>query len=158
MPHSHADIPDLRLKRLTKLITRFTTAPSLVLTNLFGSDNWDSDVIKWESQIGNRGLTPFVAPDSESPRVAPLGIAQHEAKTASWKEKMYLGESFLNNLRAPGTTATYLRTRTRLAQETPFDPAGFRSCQVGEKSFPPYIRRARGLRSAQAYQGLMHGA
>jgi hypothetical protein len=118
MPHSHGDIPDLRLKRLTKLITRFTTGPSMVLSNLFGGDRWESDVIKWESQIGNRGMTPFVAPDSESPRVAPLGIAEHEAKAACWKEKMYLGEGFLNNLRTPGTTSTYYSARKRLAKET----------------------------------------
>ena len=118
MPQSHADIPDLRLKRLTKLITRFTTPPSMVLTNLFGSDKWDSDVIDWESQIGNRGLTPFVAPDSKAPRVAPLGTATHEAKSACWKEKMYLGEGFLNNLREPGNKNTYYRAQKRLANES----------------------------------------
>jgi len=118
MPHSHSDIPDLRLKRLTKLITRFMTAPSMVISNLFGSDKWDSDVIEWESQIGNRGMTPFVAPDSESPRVAPLGIASHEAKAAVWKEKMYLGEGFLNNLREPGNKTLYYSAQKRLAKET----------------------------------------
>ena len=118
MPQTHADIPDLRLKRLTKLIERFMSPPSMVLTNLFGSDQWDSDVIDWESQIGNRGLTPFVAPDSEAPRVAPLGVATHEAKPACWKEKMYLGEGFLNNLREPGNKAKYYTAQKRVAKET----------------------------------------
>jgi len=118
MPQSQADIPDLRLKRLTKLITRFTSPPSMVLTNLFGSDRWDSDVVDWESQIGNRGLTPFVAPDSKAPRVAPLGVATHEAKAACWKEKMYLGEGFLNNLREPGNKNVYYRAQKRLANES----------------------------------------
>ena len=118
MPQTHADIPDLRLKRLTKLVNRYMTPPSMILTNLFGSDKWDSDVIEWESQIGNRGLTPFTAPDSESPRVAPLGVATHEAKAACWKEKMYLGEGFLNNLREPGNKAKYYTAQKRLAKES----------------------------------------
>ena len=88
MPQSPADIPDLRLKRLTKLINRYMSPPSMVLTKLFGTDNWASDLIEWESQIGNRGLTPFTAPDSQAPRVAPLGVAQHEAKPACWKEAL----------------------------------------------------------------------
>lgn len=118
MPHSQADIPDLRLKRLTKLVNRFMSPPSMVLTNLFGSDKWDSDTIKWESQIGNRGLTPFVAPDSKAPRVAPIGIASHEAKAACWKEKMYLGEGILNNLREPGNEATYYTAQKQLAKNS----------------------------------------
>lgn len=118
MPQSPSDFPDLRLKRLTKLIERFKTPPSMVLANLFGSDKWDSDVVEWESQIGNRGLTPFVAPDSVSPRISPLGVATHEAKAACWKEKMYLGEGFLNNLREPGNKQKYYTAKKRLAKET----------------------------------------
>ena len=118
MPQSQADIPDLRLKRLTKLVNRFKTPPSLLLTKLFGSDQWDSDVIEWESQIGNRGLTPFVAPDSVAPRLAPIGVAKHEAKAACWKEKMYWGEGFLNNLREPGNKLKYRTAQKHLAQGT----------------------------------------
>lgn len=117
MPQTHADMPDLRLKRLTKLVTRFMTPPSMTLTRLFSTDNWDSDAIDWESQIGNRGLAPFTAPDSKAPRVAPLGVASHEAKPACWKEKMYLGEGFLNNLREPGNKTKYHTAQKRLATE-----------------------------------------
>jgi len=117
MPQTQADIPDLRLKRLTKLINRYMSPPSMVLTKLFGTDQWDSDVVEWESQIGTRGLTPFTAPDSQAPRVAPLGVAQHEAKSACWKEKMYLGEGFLNNLRTPGNKLQYYTAQKRLAKE-----------------------------------------
>jgi hypothetical protein len=118
MPQSQADIPDLRLKRMNKLMTRFTAPPSMVLTNLFGSDKWDSDTIEWESQIGNRGLTPFVAPDSKAPRVAPIGVASHEAKAACWKEKMYLGEGMLNNLREPGNKAKYYTAQKQLSKNS----------------------------------------
>lgn len=110
-------IADLRLTRLQKLITRFMRSPQLLLLNLFGSNNWDSDNIEWESQIGNRGLTPFVPPGAPAPQTAPTGVAKHSAFAAYWKEKMYFDEVFLNNLRQAGTVATYERTQRRLARE-----------------------------------------
>lgn len=117
MPRGASDIPDLRLVRLQKLITSFTTPPNLLLSNLFGSDNAESDTIEWESIIGNRGLTPFAAPGGKAHTVEPSGVAKHTAKAAFWKEKMYLDEVFLNNLRQPGTIATYQTAKSRLARE-----------------------------------------
>lgn len=113
-----ADFPDLRLSRLQKLIERFTTPPNLVLMNLFGQDNWDSDQIKWETQIGNRGLAPFVAPGAPSPKLAPEGIGSSEQYAAYWKEKMFFDEHFLNNLRRAGTLQEYENKRKRIARET----------------------------------------
>nr|BDD45815.1 hypothetical protein 14 [bacterium] len=118
MPTGASGIADLRLTRLQKLIERFTAPPSLVLTSLFGQDNWESDNIKWETFIGTRGLTPFVAPGTAAPRLAPLGVGESQAFAAFWKEKMYFDEAFLNNLRQPGTTATYLSAKKRLAKES----------------------------------------
>jgi len=46
MPTGKSDIPDLRLERLTKLITSFTTSPNLILMGMFGEITADSDVIK----------------------------------------------------------------------------------------------------------------
>jgi hypothetical protein len=112
------EIADLRLENLQKLITSFTSAPNLVLMNMFSSSNADSDVIKWESQIGNRGLTPFAAPNAPAQVVAPSGIAAHSAVAAYWKEKIPFDEVFLNNLRKPGTEATYETAQARLARET----------------------------------------
>lgn len=112
------DYPDLRLSKLQKLIERWKSPPSLRLTKLFGQDNWDSDNVKWETQIGNRGLTPFVAPGSPSPTTAPQGVGAGAAFAAFWKEKMFFGEEFLNNLRQPGTTAKYLSAKKRIAKET----------------------------------------
>lgn len=111
------DIPELRLSVLQKLIERFTTNPALLLTNMFGSDNWDSEEIKWEAQMGNRGMAPFSSEDAPAPRTAPAGVSEHEALAAFWSEKMYFGANFLNNLRQPGTTATHHRASAYLARQ-----------------------------------------
>ena len=113
-----AAIPELRLQRLQKLIESFTRLPQLLLMNLFGEDKWDSDTIEWEAQIGNRGMTPFAAEDGPAKRVAPSGVSAHEARAAFWKEKMYLGASFLNNLRKAGTVAQWHRAKKYLAQQS----------------------------------------
>jgi len=117
MPIGASEIPDLRLKRLRKLVTRFMNPPGLVLANLFGApEKADSDTVEWESQIGNRGLTPFIPPGVPSPQVAPIGVTEHQAVAAFWAEKMYLDEAFLNNLRKAGTREGYEKARTRLAR------------------------------------------
>jgi len=117
MPRGSSDIPDLRLSRIDKLVTSFMTPPSMVLTNLFGSSDADSSNIKWESQEGNRGMTPFVPPGSPAEVTSPQGVAAHSAEAAFWKEKMYCDEEFLNNLRKEGTESQYLAARARLARE-----------------------------------------
>jgi len=117
MPRGIADIPSLRLEVLQAFVTKFTIDPLLILMNLFSSSNSPSDAIEWESQEGSRGMTPFVPPGAPAPRTAPLGVAQHSAKAAYWKEKMYYDEEFLNNLRKEGTEATYLDAATRLARD-----------------------------------------
>jgi hypothetical protein len=117
MPRSASEIPDLKLVRLQKLIESFKMSPNLVLMKLFGSINADSDEIKWESQVGTKGMTPFVSPTAKAPTLAPLGVGQHSAFAAFWKEKMYMGELWLNNLRQPGTVATYETAQRKLARE-----------------------------------------
>ena len=117
MPRGIAEIPELRLSVLEKLVTTFMSAPNLMLMNLFGSTNAASDKIEWESMRGGRGMTPFVAPGSPAPRTAPVGIAEHTAKAAYWKEKMYFDEEFLNNIRKEGTREGYMDAKTRLARE-----------------------------------------
>jgi len=118
MPTGKSDIPDLRQENLQALITSFTANPSLVLMNMFKSSNADSDAITWESQVGNRGMTPFAAPGAPAQSVAPGGVGFHSAVAAYWKEKMYLDEVFLNNLRKPSTLMTYESAQTKLAQNT----------------------------------------
>ena len=112
-----ADIADLRLEVLQNFITRFTSPPELKFSNLFTSSDAVSDSIYWESQEGGRGMAPFVPPGVPSPRTAPYGVTKHSATAATWKEKMYFDEEFLNNLRKEGTVNQYLSAQARLARE-----------------------------------------
>ena len=121
MPHKmsrgSSDIPELRLEVLQKFVTRFTAPPNLILMNIFPSSTSPSSTIRWESQRGGRGLTPFVPPGAPAHVTAPHGVAQHLAESAYWKEKMPFDEEFLNNLRKEGTEAQYLSAQQRLARE-----------------------------------------
>ncbi len=118
MARGKSDIPELKLEVLQKFITKFTTPPNLILMNMFPEMDSPSSSIKWESQEGQRGMTPFVAPGAPAPQTAPIGLASHEAEAAYWKEKMYFDEEFLNNLRKEGTESQYLGAKQRLARET----------------------------------------
>jgi len=117
MPYGASEIADLRLSRLQKLVTKFTSAPSLRLMNMFPSSNSDSEKIKWESETGTRGMAPFKAPGAKTPQTAPHGAAKHEVYAAFWGEKMSLDERFLNNLREPGTESRKMNARAKLAKE-----------------------------------------
>jgi len=117
MPRGLGDIPDLRLDVLQNFVTTFMAPPSLILMNLFSDSVSPSSTIKWESQRGGRGMTPFVPPGAPAPVTAPFGVAVHSAEAAYWKEKMYFDEEFLNNLRKEGTESEYLDAQARLARE-----------------------------------------
>lgn len=117
MPRGASDIPILRLEVLQGFMTSFMSPPNLLLSNLFPSSTSPSSTIKWESQRGGRGMTPFVAPGAPSPVTAPHGIAQHVAEAAFWKEKMPFDEEFLNNLRQPGTESTYQNAEAKVGRE-----------------------------------------
>ncbi len=110
-----SDIPSLRLEVLQGLITTWYS-PDLKLQSIFPTINAESDTIRWESRVGGRGLTPFVPSGSPAPRVAPVGLAEHSAKAAFFKEKMFFDEEALNNLREPGTYATYRTAQSQLAE------------------------------------------
>lgn len=111
-----AGIPALELVTLNKLISKFDRAPSMYFSNLFPTQQYDSDTIKWELEYGTAGMTPFVAPGSIAPVVGLDGIGEASAKAAYWKEKMYFDEEFLNNLREPGTWATYQTAERKLSR------------------------------------------
>lgn len=117
MPKGASDIPILRLEVLQGFMETFMSPPNLFFVNLFSSSNAASSTIKWESQRGGRGMTPFVPPGAPAEQTAPHGIAEHRAEAAFWKEKMYFDEEFLNNLRKPGTTAEYHSAEEKLAKE-----------------------------------------
>ncbi len=111
-----AGIPALELVTLNKLISKFDRAPSMFFSNLFPTQQYDSDTIKWELEYGTAGMTPFVAPGSIAPMVGLDGVGEASAKAAYWKEKMYFDEEFLNNMREPGTWATYQTAERKLAR------------------------------------------
>lgn len=111
-----AGIPALQLVVLNKLISMFVRPPSNFFTNLFPSQNYDSDSIKWEIEYGSGGMTPFVAPGAVAPAIGIDGTGEASAKAAFWKEKMYFDEEFLNNMREPGTFATYEKAERKLSR------------------------------------------
>lgn len=117
MPRGSSDIPILRLEVLQKFMESFMAPPNLILSGMFASSTSPSSTIRWESQRGGRGMTPFVAPGSPAPVTSPHGVAQHVAEVAYWKEKMPFDEEFLNNLRQPGTDAVYQSAEAKLARE-----------------------------------------
>jgi hypothetical protein len=117
MPRGSSDIPILRLEVLQGFMTSFMAPPNLILSNLFTSSTSPSSTVRWESQRGGRGMTPFVAPGTPAPVTSPHGVAQHVAEAAYWKEKMPFDEEFLNNLRQPGTDAVYQSAEAKLARE-----------------------------------------
>ena len=111
------DIPDLRLTVLNKLVTKYLEPPNLILRKMFPSQNYESDNIEWESQIGSRGLTPFAGEDAEAPQAAVPGTGQNSAAAAYWKERTFFGSSFLNNIRQPGTDRQYMTAARTLANQ-----------------------------------------
>ncbi len=118
MPIGINDIPALRLTVLNKLVTKYLNPPNLILRNMFGTVNYESDLIEWESQIGSRGLTPFAAEDAESPAASVPGTGMNSAQAAFWKERTFFGASFLNNIRQPGTDRMYQNAARTLANQT----------------------------------------
>lgn len=111
-----AGIPALQLVTLNKLISNIDKSPSSFFTNQFASVDYPSDAIKWEIEYASGGMTPFVAPGSVAPTVGIDGVGEGSAKAAYWKEKMFFDEEFLNNMRQPGTTATYQTAERKLAR------------------------------------------
>jgi hypothetical protein len=109
-------IPALQLTTLNKLISKFERPPANFFTGLFPSQNYDSDSIKWEIEYSSGGMTPFVAPGSVAPAIGVDGTGEASAKAAYWKEKMYFDEEFLNNMREPGSWATYQTAERKLSR------------------------------------------
>lgn len=116
MPKGSKGIPALELVTLNKLITKFDRAPNMFFTNMIPETNYESDTIKWEIEYGSAGMTPFVAPGAVAPATGMDGVSEASAKAAFMKEKMYFDEEFLNNLRKPGTDATYHTAERKLSR------------------------------------------
>jgi len=111
-------IASLKLETLNKLISKLDMAPSMFFSNLFPTTQYDSDTIRWEIEYGSAGMTPFVAPGTPAPAVGVDGTGEASAKAAFYKEKMYFDEEFLNNMREPGSWATYQSAERKLSKGT----------------------------------------
>lgn len=109
-------IPSLHLIALNKLVSKLPKAPTMFFSNMFPTAKAESDTIMWELEYGSAGMTPFVAPGSVAPAIGRDGIGEASAKAAFYKEKMYFDEEFLNNIRQPGTFATFQTAQRKLAK------------------------------------------
>lgn len=108
----------LQLEVLTKVIEKLPSAKNLFFVNLFPSQNYDSDSIRWILEMGTAGLTPFVSPGAPAPVMGDEGLySEGSARAAYWKEKTFLDEIMLNNLREPLSQSTYYTAERQLARK-----------------------------------------
>lgn len=107
----------LRLETLNKFIQKLPRQENLLFVNLFPTDRADSDTIRWMVEYGSVGMTPFVAPGSPAPNVGDDQFySEGSAVAAYWKEKTFLDEVILNNLREPLTEQTYYTAEKQTAR------------------------------------------
>ena len=108
----------LKLETLNKLFKKFPKPESLIFTNMFKDTQYPSDTIRWMVEYGSVGMTPFVAPGSPAPAISDdQYFSEGSATAAYWKEKIFLDEILLNNLREPLTDQTYYTAEKQLARQ-----------------------------------------
>jgi len=108
----------LKLEVLNKIIQRLPRSQDLFFMNMFPSPNYDSDRIRWAMEYGTAGMTPFVAPGSPAPVLTHNSLySEGSAAAAYWKEKDFVGEQLLNNLREPLTQSTRLTGERQIARK-----------------------------------------
>lgn len=92
----------LRLEVLNKVLTNLPVSQDNRFLNLFGTDKAESDTVRWISEYGAMGMTPFAAPGSPAPVTTDSDWwNEGSARAAYYKEKRYFDEVFLNNLADP---------------------------------------------------------
>jgi hypothetical protein len=106
-----------KLETLNKFIQKLPRQENLLFINLFPTDQYPSDTIRWMVEYGSVGMTPFVAPGSPAPNVGDEQFySEGSAVAAYWKEKTFLDEVVLNNLREPLTEQTYYTAEKQVAR------------------------------------------
>lgn len=109
---------ELHHETLNKTLQKMPSPPSLIFTNLFPSQQYESDRIRWILEYGTAGLTPFVAPGAPAPTIGDDGMySEGAAAAAYWKEKVFLDELLLNNLRDPQTRTQRVAAQRQLARQ-----------------------------------------
>jgi len=108
-----------KLETLNKFVQKLPRQENLLFINLFPTEQYPSDTIRWMVEYGSVGMTPFVAPGSPAPNVGDEQFySEGSAVAAYWKEKTFLDEVILNNLREPLTEQTYYTAEKQIARKT----------------------------------------
>jgi hypothetical protein len=108
----------LKLETLNKLFKKFPRPENLLFVNMFKDEQYPSDTIRWMVEYGSVGMTPFVAPGSPAPAIGDdFYASEGSAVAAYWKEKIFLDEVLLNNLREPLTDQTKRTAEKQLARQ-----------------------------------------
>ncbi len=108
----------MKLETLNKLFKKFPKPENLMFINMFSDQQYPSDTIRWMVEYGSVGMTPFVAPGAPAPAIGDdFYASEGSARAAYWKEKIFLDEVMLNNLRTPLTEQTKLTAERQLARQ-----------------------------------------
>lgn len=109
---------ELHHETLNKTLQKMPSPPNLVFTNMFDSVQYESDRIRWILEYGTAGMTPFTAPGSPAPTMGDDAMySEGSAAAAYWKEKVFLDETRLNNLRDPLTPQQRQTAQRQLARQ-----------------------------------------
>src|SRR6056297_2854895 len=109
---------ELQYVTLNKVLSRMPKPSSLIFTNLFDSVEYPSDQIRWLLEYGTAGISPFVAPGAPSPVMGDDGMfGEGSAACAYWKEKVFLEEVMLNNMKDPMNPTVRQTARRQLARK-----------------------------------------
>jgi hypothetical protein len=109
---------ELHHETLNKTLQKMPTPSNLIFTNMFDAVQYESDRIRWILEYGTAGMTPFVAPGSPAPTMGDDGFYNEgSAAAAYWKEKVFVDEVRLNNLRDPLTPQQRQEARRQIARQ-----------------------------------------
>ena len=109
---------ELHHETLNKTLQKMPPPPNLVFTEIFGTQQYESDRIRWQLEYGTAGLTPFTAPGAPAPVMGDDAFYNEGAAAAAyWKEKIFLDEVRLNNLRDPLTPQARQTAQMQLARQ-----------------------------------------
>lgn len=109
---------ELHHETLNKTLQKMPAPPNLIFTDLFGTDQYESDRIRWMLEYGTAGMTPFAAPGAPAHTLGDDAYYNEGAAAAAyWKEKIFLDEVRLNNLRDPLTPVARVSAQKQLARQ-----------------------------------------
>lgn len=109
---------ELHFETLNRTLEKMPAPTNLAFSNLFPSVQYESDRIRWMMEYGTAGMAPFAAPGTPAEVMGDSGFySEGAAAAAYWKEKVFLGEDILNNLRDPVTPTQRITAQRQLAKK-----------------------------------------